>query len=106
MEIDSLILNFIIESEEDDFLRVDGFDDCVIGSCEKDHHLVLVYSIDAIVDKIADDDNISYEEAEEYFYYNIAYQRLGPKTPMFVNMYKSGKKVMETKSNGKIGIIL
>jgi hypothetical protein len=65
---------------------------------------VLVYSIDAILDKLIAD-GCSYEEAEEYFSYNIDSQKFGLRTPMFINTHTMGNRPSAVGINGKMGIV-
>ena len=58
-----------------------GFDDCVIGLTFRDEELVALYSADAVIDKLAKD--MPYEDAVEYFEFNIGGAYMGKKTPVF-----------------------
>lgn len=67
--------------EEEECLTADGFDDAVIGIsfgvCP-----VAVYSVQKIIHILMED--MSHEDAVEYFEYNIAGSYLGEKTPIYV----------------------
>lgn len=67
--------------EEEECLTADGFDDAVIGisfgACP-----VAVYSVQKIIHILMED--MSHEDAVEYFEYNIAGSYLGEKTPIYV----------------------
>jgi hypothetical protein len=66
-------------------LKVDGFDDCVIGICQRSaHEDILAYSADKIVDKLMKLDGMSKDEAWEHFYYNIESAWMGDTTPCFI----------------------
>lgn len=58
-----------------------GFDDCVIGLTFRDGELVALYSADAVIGKLAKD--MSYEDAVDYFEFNIEGAYMGEKTPVF-----------------------
>lgn len=63
---------------------LDGYDDAFIGVTDsKDGDLLsAVYDIDKIVEILAQD--MSYEDAWEYFQYNVAGLYLGDQTPTFI----------------------
>jgi len=71
---------------DEEFLTVDGFEDCLIGVAERfGGLLVLAYDKDKIRKKMMDCDGMTWEEAEEYFDYNIIGSWVGEKTPIFVS---------------------
>jgi len=74
------MLNKIIEMyPEDDFLKADGFDDAIIGV-----DLVsmrLIYSVSSCIEILKND--MTEEEAEEYFEYNVEGSYMGEKTPIW-----------------------
>ena len=63
---------------------LDGYDDAFIGVTDsKDGDLLsAVYDIDKIVEILAQD--MSYEDAWEYFQYNIEGLHLGDQSPIFI----------------------
>jgi len=69
--------------EDEECLTADGFDDAVIGisfgACP-----VAVYSVQKCIDILMEDDEMTREDAIEYFEYNMAGSYLGEKTPIFV----------------------
>jgi len=67
--------------EDEECLTADGFDDAVIGILYG-FEPKAVYSVRKIVDILMQD--MSYEDAVEYFEYNIAGSYLGEKTPVYV----------------------
>ena len=66
----------------DEQLKVDGFDDAVIGTDYRD--LRLVYSIERIIKILVTRDGMGMEEAEEYFAHNIGCAFVGDMTPLYV----------------------
>ena len=58
-----------------------GFDDCVIGLTFRDEELVALYSADAVIGKLAKD--MPYDDAVDYFEFNIECAYMGEKTPVF-----------------------
>ena len=67
--------------EDEECLTADGFDDAVIGILYGIEPKA-VYSVRKIVDILMQD--MSYEDAVEYFEYNIGGAYLGEKTPLYV----------------------
>jgi hypothetical protein len=74
-------LKVLIETYPDiEFLSADGFEDAIIGiSGEK-----IVYSITKCIDILMTRDGMNYEEAEEYFVFNVEGAYVGEKTPIWV----------------------
>jgi len=72
-------------------LKADGFDDCILGVSEGaalgnlEEPELLVYSSSKIIEKLAKD--MTQEEAEEYFDFNILGAYMGAGTPIFVRDY-------------------
>jgi len=74
-------LKILCEAYPDiEFLSADGFDDAIIGiSGEK-----IVYSISKCIDILMTRDDMTYEEAEEYFVFNVEGAYMGEQTPIWV----------------------
>ena len=65
-------------------LKVDGFDDCVIGSCHRfGSDPLLAYDAEKMIVQLASD-GMSQEEAMEYFDFNIIGAWVGEGTPVFI----------------------
>ena len=64
-----------------EFLQADGFDEAIIGV--DDVSMRLIYSISKSI-KILEKD-MSYEEAVEYFEFNVSGAYVGEKTPIWCN---------------------
>lgn len=76
------MLDKIIEwFPEDDLLIIDGFDDAILGIDE--YSLRLIYSVSKCIEILEKD--MTEEEAVEYFDFNIKYNYIGEKTPIFCN---------------------
>ena len=58
-----------------------GFDDCLIGLTFRGEELVALYSAEAVIAKLSQD--MSYDDAVEYFLFNIEGAYMGEKTPVF-----------------------
>lgn len=81
------MIDVIIDMYPDEkFLTVDGFEDCLIGVAERFGGLLtLAYDKDKILKKMMDRDGMTWEDAEEYFDYNIVGAWVGDKTPIFIS---------------------
>lgn len=68
-----------------DALLCDGFDDAIIGMAERINlGPVVAYDIDKMLDIMVERDGMTYEEAIEYFDYNIIGAWMGEFTPVFI----------------------
>ena len=66
----------------DSTLKVDGYDDCVVGI---DGDGRLVYDRRLMLDKLEKD--MSSDDAEEFFEYNIAGSYMGEMTPLYIHLF-------------------
>lgn len=71
-----------IEESNPDALKADGFDDCIIGICRTFHGCVLLYDEDKVIKKLMKD-NMTWEEAWEFYEFNIIGSYMGDYTPIF-----------------------
>ena len=77
--------------EEHDCLIADGFDDAIIGTCQRDGEVIVVYDIGKCIDSLLRD-GMDYQEAEEFFYYNTINCYVGEKTPIFIETYNNERR--------------
>ncbi len=68
---------------DEECLVADGFDDAVIGMVYRDQPKT-VYSVSKMLDILIADEEMTREDAVEYFEYNIAGAYFGEKTPIYV----------------------
>jgi hypothetical protein len=74
--------NFDVLDEE--MMIMDGFDDCIIGVCERfGQERIVAYDGDAVIDKLISNGMTS-EEALEYFDFNQLGAWVGDRTPCFI----------------------
>jgi hypothetical protein len=69
-------------------LYADGYEDCIIGHftrCGKP--TVIVYDADKCIQKLIDRDGMSYEEAVEFFEFNVVGAWVGEGTPAFMYQF-------------------
>jgi hypothetical protein len=71
------------EFPDDGYLKVDGFDNALIGISSNG---ALVYSIDKIVEILMKRNNWSSNDAYSYFLYSISATYVGDKKPIFINL--------------------
>ena len=64
-------------------LLADGLDEAFLGVDENDGVVRAVYSIEECIRILSE--NMSPEEAEEYFWYNTAGAYVGEQTPLFIH---------------------
>lgn len=68
-----------------DALVCDGFDDAIIGIAERINlGPVVAYSVEKIISIMIDRDGMTYEEALEFYEYNILGAWFGEFTPIFI----------------------
>lgn len=66
----------------EEILKADGFNDAIIGFDSKTFRLI--YSISKCIDVLVNgSDGLSYDDAIEYFNYNILDAYVGPQTPIW-----------------------
>lgn len=74
-------------------LKMDGFDDCAVGICERfGMDCVLAYDRGLVIDKLMTRDGMTRDEAEEFFEYNQIGAWMGEKTPVFLTLFKTNKE--------------
>ncbi len=68
----------------DGAIILDGYDDCVvgIGSIFPHTHSVLIYDVGKMINSLMEKDGMDFEEAEEFFAYNISGAYMGDGTPI------------------------
>jgi len=78
-----------IEQTYPEAMKMDDFDDCIIGVCHQcGQPTVIAYDQDKVIQKLMDRDGMDYEEAMEYFQYNQVGAYVGVGTPCFVEILK------------------
>jgi hypothetical protein len=66
-------------------LLCDGFDDAIIGMAERINlGPVVAYNTEKMIDIMVERDGMTYEDAIEYFDYNILGAWMGEYTPVFI----------------------
>jgi len=76
---------------DDNMLKMDGFDDCIVGIVVRNSQPnILCYSIDKVIAKLISQ-GMTKEEAEEYFDFNQLGAYMGAYTPCFIIEIEEGK---------------
>lgn len=83
MKNDKMLEKILEAFDEDTFLKIDGHDNAVIGVDLKS--MRLIYSVEAIIKNLMND--MSEEDAVEYYEYSIACAHLGDLTPILCENY-------------------
>ena len=77
-----------VEEVNPEALLAEGFEDAIIGMCERFHaEPVVAYDKDKCVKILIERDEMSYEEATEYFEFNVQGAWMGEGTPVFITLY-------------------
>ena len=71
--------------EADGALLADGFEEALLGFGYQFNYPVAVYSRGRCMDILVKRDDMSYEEATEYFDFNVAGAYVGESTPIFLD---------------------
>jgi hypothetical protein len=72
-----------ISEEYPKLLKADGFDDAILGVVQRMGIQAICYDQDKVID-ILMGDGMTYEEAVEYFEFNVAGAWVGESTPFFL----------------------
>lgn len=80
-------------AEEHECLVADGFEDCILGLMYSfGSELTIAYDYDKVIAKLMKD-GMDYEEAVEYWGFNIVGAYVGEKTPVYIEtLEEEGKK--------------
>lgn len=77
----------IIEERYPDCLKMDGYDDCIIGVCYAfGQEPRIAYDKDKVIEKLMDE-GMELEEAQEFHEFNQAGAYMGNRTPVFIEVY-------------------
>jgi hypothetical protein len=72
-------------SEHEGLLKMDGYDDCIVGIVERfGQDSYFIYDKDLVIKNLQKNGNMSYEDALEYYEYNQLGAYVGERTPGFL----------------------
>lgn len=90
MTTEQEVKDWIIEYNEEALLA-DGFEDAFLGVSEVFGRPPLAtYDRDKCIDILIQRDGMTYEEAEEYFDFNVTGAWVGENTPIYLTLWKEG----------------
>ena len=73
---------------DEELLCADGFDDAILGICERAGSLdVVAYDRNKCIEILVERDGMDYEEAVEYFDFNVVGGYVGERTPVFITLF-------------------
>lgn len=72
----------LLAEYDEELVCADGFDDAIIGVCHIGANTIILYDMEKCIEILMRDD-MTYEDAMDYFYYNILGSHVGEKTPAF-----------------------
>lgn len=73
-----------LEARNPEALFADGLDEALIGVGGQFQECVAVYSVDRIIRIYQERDGMTWDEAWDYFLFNVAEAGVGPNGPIFV----------------------
>jgi len=69
-------------------LLADGFEDAIVGICEKFGAVpVVAYDREKCIEILMEQDGMGYEEASEFFEFNVVGAYVGEGTPVFLTLW-------------------
>jgi hypothetical protein len=78
----------IDDGEEDTYLLFDGFEEAIVGYGTQFNTNLVIYDYKQCLQILVTRDGMTWEEAKEYFSFNVAGAWVGEKTPVI--MYGTG----------------
>lgn len=73
-----------IKENYPDTMKMDGFDDCIVGICERfGQESIIAYDKEKVIAKLMQD-GMTEDEALEFFEYNQIGSWIGEQTPCFI----------------------
>lgn len=72
---------------DEDILLADGFEDALVGYGEQFNKTFAVYDRSRCIQILIDRDKMTFEEAVEYFDFNVTGAYVGEHTPAFVTFF-------------------
>ena len=77
----------LVESYDSEMLTADGFDDAIIGVSERfGRSPIIAYDKDKCIQVLMDRDGMDYEDAIEFFNFDVIGAWVGDGTPEFITM--------------------
>ncbi len=78
----------LLEELDDGYMFADGLDEAIIGTASAfGHRSVVAYDVEKIMEILQKRDKMTYDEAREYYNFNIIGAYVGEATPIFVETF-------------------
>jgi len=75
----------LIDEYNPEALKADGFDDAILGIASRcGQNDLIAYDVNKIISILMERDGMDYEEAQEFFEFNIVGAYMGENTPVFI----------------------
>ena len=74
------------DDDDDELLFADGYDDAIIGVAQRFNETFVCYDKQKVLKILMERDDMTYEDAMEFFDFNIVGAFVGPRTPAFLDM--------------------
>jgi hypothetical protein len=74
----------IAEETEQELICADGFDDCIVGIGRQFNKTFVVYDYQKVIDTLVERDGMDWDDAVEFFEFNIVGAYVGDATPCFL----------------------
>jgi len=89
MNKETIIDDFADRNYDEKILRATGLDEACIGWTDSwnghNRNIRLVYDVGQVIKIFQERDGMSYEDAVEFYDYNVAGAYMGESTPIFIN---------------------
>ena len=82
----------LYSDDEPDMLFTDGYDEAIAGTVWDGERTRVVYKVEEILNILMERDEMTYDEASEYFDFNIAGSNMGVYTPLYLETWESMKR--------------
>ena len=70
--------------DEPEILFADGYDEAILGTTWDGERTRVVYKVEDILNILMERDEMTYDEASEFFDFNIAGSNMGVYTPLYL----------------------
>ena len=78
-----------------ELLCADGFDDAILGVCERaGSPCIVAYDTNRCIDILMNNSEMDLDEATEYFYVNVVGAYMGERTPVFITNFSMGVQTL------------
>ena len=74
----------LYSTDEPEILFADGYDKAILGTTWDGERTRVVYKVEEILNILMERDEMTYDEAAEYFDFNIAGSNMGVYTPLYL----------------------